>query len=112
MWDLATTMSKLLSLGMPFEAVVTASTTAPRRAIKVPVENLLAPGTVAEFTLFDVEDSTLTVKDSQGATSQLSRLFEPRFAIMGNNPVTAHRHVPQTAAHGGVHTCPHCGWQS
>lgn len=111
-WDLATTMSKLLSLGMPFEAVVTASTTAPRKAIKVPVENLLAPGTVAEFTVFDVEDSTLTVKDSQGATSQLSRLFEPRFAIMGNNPVTAHRHVPKTAAESGVHTCPHCGWQS
>jgi dihydroorotase len=111
-WDLATTMSKLLSLGMPFEAVVTATTTAPRKAISLPVEKLLAPGTVAEFTLFDVENSELTVKDSQGATSTLSRLFEPRFAIMGNNPVTAHRHVPKVAEAGAVHTCPHCGWQS
>ena len=31
-WDMATTMSKLLSLGMKMEDVVTASTTAPRRA--------------------------------------------------------------------------------
>lgn len=110
-WDMATTMSKLLSLGMKLDDVVAASTTAPRRAIRLPAENLLEVGKPAEFTLFDVVDSDLTVKDSQGATSRLTRLFEPRYAILGAEPVTAHRHVPAEGS-AGEHACPHCGWKS
>lgn len=111
-WDLATTMSKLLSLGMAFENVVEASTTAPRRAIRLPADNLLERGKPAEFTLFDLVDADLTVKDSQGATSRLSRLFEPRHAILGAEAVAAHRHVPPEGGEGAAHVCPHCGWKS
>lgn len=110
-WDMATTMSKLLSLGMKFEDVVAASTTAPRRAIRLPTERLLEKGKAAEFTLFDVVDADLTVRDSQGASSTLHRLFEPRHAILGAEAVTAHRHVP-AEGEGGSHACPHCGWKS
>ncbi|RJT35059.1 amidohydrolase/deacetylase family metallohydrolase [Mesorhizobium waimense] len=111
-WDMATTMSKLLSLGMAFEDVVAASTTAPRRAIRLPAEGLLAKGKPAEFTLFDLVDADLTVRDSQGATSRLSRLFEPRHAILGAEAIAAHRHVPPEGGEGGGHVCPHCGWKS
>jgi dihydroorotase len=104
-------MSKLLSLGMKLDDVVAASTTAPRHAIRLPADNLLEAGKPAEFTLFDVVDSDLTVKDSQGAASRLTRLFEPRYAILGAEPVTAHRHVPAEGSSGG-HACPHCGWKS
>ncbi|TKB11412.1 MAG: amidohydrolase/deacetylase family metallohydrolase [Mesorhizobium sp.] len=110
-WDMATTMSKLLSLGMKFEDVVAASTTSPRRAIRLPTERLLEKGKAAEFTLFDVVDADLTVRDSQGASSTLHRLFEPRHAILGAEAVTAHRHVP-AEGEGGSHACPHCGWKS
>ncbi|RWB53085.1 amidohydrolase/deacetylase family metallohydrolase [Mesorhizobium sp.] len=110
-WDMATTMSKLLSLGMKFEDVVAASTTAPRRAIRLPTERLLEKGKPAEFTLFDVVDADLTVRDSQGALSTLHRLFEPRHAILGAQAVAAHRHVP-AEGEGGSHACPHCGWKS
>jgi dihydroorotase len=110
-WDMATTMSKLLSLGMKLDDVVAASTTAPRRAIRLPAENLLEKGKPAEFTLFDVVDSDLTVKDSHGATSRLHRLFEPRYAVLGAEAVAAHRHVPAEGSDGG-HACPHCGWKS
>ncbi|KQU94816.1 dihydroorotase [Mesorhizobium sp. Root102] len=110
-WDMATTMSKLLSLGMKFEDVVAASTTAPRRAIRLPTEQLLDKGKPAEFTLFDVVDADLTVRDSQGALSTLHRLFEPRHAILGAHAVAAHRHMP-TAGESGPHACPHCGWKS
>ncbi|AZO23624.1 amidohydrolase/deacetylase family metallohydrolase [Mesorhizobium sp. M1E.F.Ca.ET.045.02.1.1] len=110
-WDMATTMSKLLSLGMKFEDVVAASTTTPRRAIRLPTERLLEKGKPAEFTLFDVVDADLTVRDSQGASSTLHRLFEPRHAILGAEAVAAHRHVP-AEGEGSSHACPHCGWKS
>ncbi|MER9754795.1 amidohydrolase/deacetylase family metallohydrolase [Mesorhizobium sp. M0166] len=111
-WDMATTMSKLLSLGMAFEDVVTASTTAPRRAIRLAADGLLEKGRPAEFTLFDLVDADLTVKDSQGATSRLHRLFEPRHAILGAEAIVAHRHLPPAGAAGSVTVCPHCGWKS
>jgi dihydroorotase len=106
-WDLATTMSKLLSVGMQFEDVIEAVTAAPRKAIRKPADNFLAKGEPAEFTLFDLVDGDLKVRDSLGAVSTLNRLFEPRHAILGAEAVTAHRHVP---ADGGTKTCPHCGW--
>ncbi|MBZ9886019.1 amidohydrolase/deacetylase family metallohydrolase [Mesorhizobium sp. CA10] len=109
-WDMATTMSKLLSLGMAFEDVVIASTVAPRRAIRLPADSLLEKGKPAEFTLFELVDAELTVKDSQGATSVLNQLFEPRYAILGANAIEAHRHVP--SAHAGDGACPHCGWKA
>jgi dihydroorotase len=110
-WDLATTMSKLLSLGMGMEDVVIASSTAPKRAINKPSENLLTKGKPAEFTLFDLVDGDLVVTDSQGARSTLHQTFEPRYAILGAEAVTAHRHQPIAAGDAG-HKCPSCGWKS
>jgi dihydroorotase len=108
-WDLATTMSKLHALGMGVEDVVTAVSTAPRKAIGRPYEGLLARGKSAEFTIFDLEEASVEVKDSQGARSTLTRIFEPRWAILGAEAVAAHRHRP-AVADGNV--CPHCGWAS
>jgi len=94
-WDLGTTMSKLLSVGMPFEKVVEAVTHAPASVIRLPTDNLLAVGARAEFTLFDLVDSELRVFDSLGAEAHLNRLFEPRYAVMGTDVVTANRYQPQ-----------------
>lgn len=107
-WDMATTMSKLLSLGMPFEEVVAASTTRPRKAIRLAAENLLEVGKGAEFTLFDVVEGDLEVADSQGASSRLDRIFEPRFAVIGADAFAASRYQPAPGAHSKA--CPHCGW--
>lgn len=107
-WDMATTMSKLLSLGMKLEDVVTASTTRPRQAIRLPHEGLLAVGKPAEFTVFEMEKSTLEVKDSKGAVSRLNELFAPRHAILGAEAVAASRYQPAEGA--AIHSCPHCGW--
>ncbi|MBP0580558.1 amidohydrolase/deacetylase family metallohydrolase [Labrys sp. LIt4] len=111
-WDMATTMSKLLSLGMKLEEVVAAVTTAPRRAIGLQADGLLDKGRPAEFTLFDVVDADIAVKDSQGALSRLTRVFEPRQAILGAEAIAAQRYVPAQAPTAGKHACPHCGWQS
>lgn len=111
-WDMATTMSKLLSLGMKLEEVIAAVTTAPRRAIGLKADGLLDKGQPAEFTLFDVADADLTVKDSQGALSRLTQVFEPRQVVLGAEVVAAQRYVPAQAPTAGKHACPHCGWQS
>ncbi len=94
-WDLGTTMSKLLSVGMPFEKVVEAVTQAPASVIRLPMDNLLTVGARAEFTLFDLIDSELRVFDSLGTEAHLNRLFEPRYAVMGTDAVAANRYQPQ-----------------
>src|SRR4029453_9225169 len=82
-WDLATTMSKLLTVGMPFDAVVEAATLAPNSGIGLPTGGLLSPGLRAEFTVFDLAAAALTIADSMGYVAKLKGLFEPRFAILG-----------------------------
>ena len=111
-WDIATTMSKLLSLGMTFEDVVAASTTAPRRAIRLPTEKLLAKGKPAEFTVFDVVDADLTVRDSQGALEHVASAVRaaprhPRRA--GHCRASARSHAQ--GRRGRSPACPHCGWK-
>ncbi|ALN75518.1 amidohydrolase/deacetylase family metallohydrolase [Aureimonas sp. AU20] len=103
-WDMATTMSKLLSVEMPFEAVVTASTTAPMSAVKLPTDDLLGLGKTAELTVFDLVDSDLSVQDSQGATAKLHKMFEPRWAVRGGTLVRASRHMPKEGS-AKVCTC-------
>ena len=107
-WDMGTTMSKLLSLGMGFNDVINAATIAPRKAIRVDHTDLLATGKPAEFTIFDLEKSDLEVKDSKGVKSVLHEIFEPRHAILGAQAIKAHRYQPAPGA--ALDNCPHCGW--
>ena len=94
-WDLATTMSKLLSVGMPFDMVVEAVTHAPASAIKVEMPKSITVGARADFTIFDLVDGDLEATDSNGDISRLKRLFEPRYAIIGSEAVAASRYVPR-----------------
>src|SRR3546814_5204366 len=74
-WDMATTMSKLLSLGMPFEAVIEAATVAPMSAVGLPVDGLLEAGARAEFTLFRIDAR------SEEHTSELQSLMRTSYAV-------------------------------
>ncbi len=94
-WDLATTMSKLLSVGMPFDAVIEAVTHAPASVIKLAMTDRLTIGERADFTIFDLVDGDLEATDSNGDVSQLTRLFEPRHAVIGAEAITASRYVPR-----------------
>lgn len=94
-WDLATTMSKLLVVGMPFEAIINAVTHAPASVINLSLENGLATGKRAEFTVFDLVDGDLEATDSNGDVTRLTRLFEPRHAVIGAEAIAASRYVPR-----------------
>jgi dihydroorotase len=111
-WDLGTTMSKLLAVGMPFEAVVEAATLAPMSVIGLPTKGLLAPGTRAEFTLFDLKDSDLRIRDSMGAEAHLRQLITPRWTVLGAEAIAASRYEPGRRSALGDNACPHCGWIS
>jgi dihydroorotase len=104
-WDLGTTMSKLIALGMPFSKVIEAVTIAPASVIGLPVSGHLDVGRPAEFTMFDLVDSDLAVVDSSGQPARLKQLIEPRWTVLGNDVTRASRYRPQVKAAG----CPHCG---
>lgn len=106
-WDLSTTMSKLLSVGMPFEKVIEAVTHAPAEVIGLPMNDLLIKGARSEFTLFNVVDSDLEVTDSLGHQAKLNRLFEPRFAIIGTDVFASERYQP-TAIEKVDHSHGYC----
>jgi dihydroorotase len=110
-WDLGTTLSKLLAVGMPFEAVIEAATLAPNSVIGLPTDNLLAPGTLAEFTVFELSEADLDLTDSTGHQVRLKQLIEPRWTIVGVQAVRAGRYVPDRASAPST-GCPHCGWIS
>lgn len=94
-WDLATTMSKLLCVGMPFDAIIQAVTHAPASVIKLDMTDRLTVGERADFTIFDLIDGDLEATDSNGDVSKLTRLFEPRHAVIGAEAITASRYVPR-----------------
>ncbi|UWU24845.1 amidohydrolase/deacetylase family metallohydrolase (plasmid) [Rhizobium sp. CB3060] len=105
-WDLATTMSKLLSVGMPFEKVIEAVTHAPASAIKLPLIDRLAVGERAEFTIFDLVESDIEAVDSMGDAAVLKQLFEPRYAVIGADAFAASRYIPRArkmTPHGHCH---------
>ncbi len=109
-WDLGTTMSKLLAVGMPFEAVIEAATLAPMSVIGLPTQDRLAPGTRAEFTVFDLVDGDLRITDSMGAPAHLRQLITPRWTILGQEAVEASSYQPGRRSALSDGGCPHCGW--
>jgi len=92
--DMATTMAKILALGLSFDEVIAASTLTPRAMLGLPTENLLGVGKRADFTIFDVEQISEIVYDSQGSPLEINQSFEPRWAIMGNRAIEASRNKP------------------
>ena len=87
--DLATTMSKLLALGVDLDTVVAAVTVAPAKALRLEEEGWLELGSFADFTVFDVQDVDLTVRDSRGSVRRLGRFIRPLHAARGAHIVAA-----------------------
>lgn len=81
--DLATTMSKLLAVGLPFEDCVAAVTERPREVLGLGARGGFRAGDPADFTVFDVVDTSVQATDSQGGALTLERMFEPRMTVIG-----------------------------
>ena len=83
-FDLATMVSKLHAAGLVFEECVSAISINPRRVLGLSGADGLTPGKRADFTLFALLDCQKQVSDSRGKSFVLRKVFEPRFAILGN----------------------------
>lgn len=89
--DLATTASKLMAVGLPFEDTIEAITTRPRETLGLPAS--AQTGTMADFTVFRVDDAAQQVEDSLGNRLTLNRMIEPVATIIGASHAPAARRL-------------------
>ncbi len=82
-FDMATTLSKLMAVGLSFDACITAVTAHPRSVLGLGGRDGLTPGRRADFTVFDLNDSDLEAIDSLGNRLRLTKIFEPRLTVIG-----------------------------
>jgi dihydroorotase len=81
-FDLPTTMTKLMTLGLPLEKVVELTTVAPARAIGKQEElGSLKPGRAADVAVFDLVEGNFSLVDSQGEIRKATRKLTPVLAL-------------------------------
>jgi dihydroorotase len=81
-FDLPTTMTKLLLLGLTLEQVIELTTVAPARAIGKPEEmGSLKPGRPADIAVFDLVQGNFSLVDSQGDTRKTTQKIVPVLAL-------------------------------
>jgi dihydroorotase len=87
-YDLPTTMSKLLNLGMPLDQVIAASTRAPAMAIGRPDLGTLREGAVADVTVLDNQTGEFPFVDVLGQVMTGTRRLVPVLTIIAGEPLT------------------------
>jgi dihydroorotase len=88
-YDLATTASKLLAVGLPLDECVEAITNRPRSILGLHSDTPLAPGAYADFTVFRVGQGDEVVTDSLGHSMRLATRLLPEYAALGPIAVRA-----------------------
>ena len=111
-WDLGTTMSKLLAVGMPFEAVVEAVDACAEFGDRVADGRPSRAGQAAPSSRSSMSPSAdLRDRDSMGARGAFEQahraaLDDPRRAGDRSEPLRPNRAPCSTRQPA----CPHCGW--
>ena len=91
--DLATTISKMIGVGMPLESAIDAVTIAPRSLLGMPTAGLLETGVKADFTVFEMSESDFDVMDSLNETRTVGNIIEPRWTFLGSQVFQASRYT-------------------
>ncbi|HEX5453048.1 MAG TPA: amidohydrolase/deacetylase family metallohydrolase [Stellaceae bacterium] len=83
-WDLATTMSKLLHFGMPFDEVVRRATAAPAKIMGYEgTVGTLKPGADADIALLERRNGNFPMTDSDGNTVTAKERIVTRLTLKG-----------------------------
>jgi len=103
-FDQATTLSKLLHLGMALEDVIRAATSTPAAAVRREDRiGTLAAGREADVSLFELREGSWPLPDAAGATETVERLLVPRMVIRaGHARELAEPTVPGVASARGT----------
>jgi dihydroorotase len=84
-YSMATVMSKILNLGMSLEDVVNCSTFAPAKAIHKDGLGEIREGACGDFTIFDVDDVDIEIRDSDYNMQHLTKLIRPVKTIVSKH---------------------------
>ncbi len=90
-WDLPTTMSKMLAVGMAEEDVVARVTAAPASFLGLAGWGHATAGARARFTVFEMADGEEALPDAYGNVETVRRFFEPRYTVVGTAVTSASR---------------------
>lgn len=82
-FDLATTMEKLLAVGYSLPEVIHQVTSAPAKQFRLQTKGELKEGFDGDITIFDIVDGEKELIDSNGQTRVTHILIEPTVAIVG-----------------------------
>ena len=83
-WDLATTMSKLLHFGMPFDELVRRATAAPAKIMGYEgTVGTLKPGADADIALLERRNGNFPMTDSDGNTVTAKERIVTRLTLKG-----------------------------
>ena len=86
--SLALTMSKMLACGLDEGEILEGVTAAPARSLGIEDYQSGILGREARFTLFETVENEKTFSDAGGNGIQPSRLFRPRFTILGSEVIS------------------------
>jgi len=85
-YDQATTLSKLLHVGMELADVIRAATSTPARAIgREHSIGALVPARDGDVSIFELRSGRWALPDAAGATEVVERLLVPRMAVLAGN---------------------------
>jgi dihydroorotase len=87
-FDLATTLSKFLYLGLSLDEVIARATVAPARAAGWEGRiGTLAPGAVADIAVFELAEGRFTLADAAGESVEARHKLIPRRVVRAGRPV-------------------------
>ena len=85
-YDQATTLSKLLHVGMELPDVIRAATSTPASAIgREHSIGALAPAREGDLSVFELRSGRWALPDAAGATEVVERLLVPRMAVLAGH---------------------------
>lgn len=82
-YDLVTTMEKLLTVGYSLPEVIHQVTSAPAKQFHLQTKGELKEGFDGDLTIFDIVDGEKELTDSNGQTRVARKLIQPIAAIVG-----------------------------
>lgn len=82
-YDLLTTMSKFLALGVPLTEVIRATTINPARAVRLEDRGTLKPGLLGDATVLTLEDGEFVFADALGERQIATRRLSHRGIVLG-----------------------------
>jgi dihydroorotase len=82
-YDLVTTLSKFVLLGLPLEDVIALATVQPATAIGRPDLGRLEAGGIADVTLLREVEGRFALRDSYGESRDATRRLEPVLTVRG-----------------------------